>query len=96
MSVLSGIIIFSKPTNIFNSFLLHGRCWRENEDERPSFKEIQTEMLIVMRENGLKNNMMDNMVERMEKYTNHLEEIVTERTGELRTEKQKTGISNTS
>ena len=53
-------------------------------------------MLIVMRENGLKNNMMDNMVERMEKYTNHLEEIVTERTGELRTEKQKTGISNTS
>ena len=44
-----------------------------------------------MKENGLKSNMMDNMVELMEKYTNHLEDIVAQRTGELRNEQQKTG-----
>ena len=67
------------------------RCWRECDDERPSFKEIQTEMVGLMKENGLKSNMMDNMVELMEKYTNHLEDIVAQRTGELRNEQQKTG-----
>ena len=34
--------------------------------------------------------MMDNIVEMMEKYTNHLEDIVQQRTAELQSEKQRT------
>ena len=34
--------------------------------------------------------MMDNIVEMMEKYTNHLEDIVQQRTVELQSEKQRT------
>lgn len=35
-------------------------------------------------------NIMDNMIAMMEKYTDHLEEIVSERTKELQEEKKKT------
>ena len=37
-----------------------------------------------------KSNVVDNMIHMMEKYTNNLEDIVAERTGQLEEEKRKT------
>ncbi|XP_057310998.1 atrial natriuretic peptide receptor 1-like isoform X2 [Hydractinia symbiolongicarpus] len=59
------------------------RCWDENADERPAFPEIRKEIENLMKQNGLKTNVLDNMVAMMEKYTNHLEEVVEQRTESL-------------
>ncbi|XP_047143124.1 atrial natriuretic peptide receptor 1 isoform X1 [Hydra vulgaris] len=66
------------------------KSWVENADERPSFTDIRKEIEGLMKRNNLKTNILDNMVAMMEKYTNHLEDIVNQRTGELLSEKQKT------
>lgn len=55
---------------------------------RPDFATIRNR-LKPMRQ-GMKNNIMDQMVEMLEKYSNNLEDLVTERTRQLYEEKQKT------
>ena len=47
---------------------------------RCSFSDIQRDIENLMKSNGLKTNMLDNMVEMMEKYTGNLESIVRDRT----------------
>jgi len=63
-------------------------CWDEDPSVRPRFSDI---LLTIKRiNNGKDINIMDNMILLMEKYTDHLEEVVRERTEQLEEEKQKT------
>lgn len=63
-------------------------CWHENPESRPDFPTIRTR-LKKMR-GGKSKNIMDQIMEMMEKYTNNLEDIVNERTRLLYEEKRKT------
>lgn len=63
-------------------------CWHENPENRPDFPTIRTR-LKKMR-GGKSKNIMDQIMEMMEKYTNNLEDIVNERTRLLYEEKRKT------
>ncbi|XP_053384657.1 atrial natriuretic peptide receptor 1-like [Mercenaria mercenaria] len=68
--------------------LLIHRCWAEDPESRPS---IKTALRTLDKINPYKKtSVVDNMIAMMEKYTNNLEEIVTERTEQLQEEKLKT------
>ncbi|XP_070554875.1 speract receptor-like [Ptychodera flava] len=62
-------------------------CWVEDPINRPDFLGAK-EMLKPLQK-GLKPNILDNMIAIMERYSNQLEEIVDERTQELRHEKRR-------
>ncbi|XP_047001211.1 receptor-type guanylate cyclase Gyc76C-like [Schistocerca americana] len=63
-------------------------CWEENPEHRPDFPTIRNR-LRKMRE-GMHSNIMDQMMEIMEKHANNLEYLVSERTRLLFEEKRKT------
>lgn len=63
-------------------------CWAEKMEARPELSRVR-ERLKKMRQ-GMKPNIMDNMMAMMEKYANNLEELVDERTCLLQEEKKKT------
>ena len=63
-------------------------CWQEYPENRPDFTQIRNRLKKLRQ--GKKTNIMDQMIERMDKYTNNLEELVTDRTRLLWEEKQKT------
>ncbi|XP_068610940.1 guanylate cyclase 2G [Brachionichthys hirsutus] len=60
-------------------------CWSENPDHRPPFGSIRRQL----RESSPDghDSILDNMVEKLEKYANHLEDVVEERTNQLTAEK---------
>ncbi|XP_036936167.1 guanylate cyclase 2G [Acanthopagrus latus] len=60
-------------------------CWSENPDHRPPFGSIRRQLREISPEGH--GNILDNMVEKLEKYANHLEEVVEERTNQLTAEK---------
>uniref|UniRef100_A0A3Q1GDL6 Guanylate cyclase n=1 Tax=Acanthochromis polyacanthus TaxID=80966 RepID=A0A3Q1GDL6_9TELE len=59
-------------------------CWSENPDHRPPFGSIQRRLRDISPDHA---NILDNMVDKLEKYANHLEEVVEERTNQLTVEK---------
>lgn len=64
------------------------QCWDQDAASRPKFSECLK--LLKQMNKGKEINIMDTMITMMEKYTDHLEDIVAERTAELAAEKAKT------
>ncbi|XP_041065791.1 guanylate cyclase 2G [Carcharodon carcharias] len=63
-------------------------CWAECADRRPTFHSIKQTLRKASPEGEV--SILDNMVDKLEKYANHLEEVVEERTNQLMVEKGKT------
>ncbi|XP_018335565.1 receptor-type guanylate cyclase Gyc76C [Agrilus planipennis] len=63
-------------------------CWAENPDNRPDFASVRGRLKRM--KDGKNRNIMDQMMDMMEKYANNLEDLVTERTRLLDEEKKKT------
>ncbi len=63
-------------------------CWSEFPESRPDLGTIRNRLKVMKQ--GMKANIMDQMVEMLEKYSNNLEDLVLERTRQLYEEKQKT------
>ncbi|ELU03020.1 hypothetical protein CAPTEDRAFT_118400 [Capitella teleta] len=63
-------------------------CWKEAPENRPTFRTICRTLKSIYKGKNL--NLLDNLLAMMEKYTDHLEEIVEERTKQLQEEKAKT------
>ncbi|XP_041976899.1 receptor-type guanylate cyclase Gyc76C-like [Aricia agestis] len=63
-------------------------CWAEDPAARPDFPTIRARLKKI--KSGKSRNIMDQMMDMMEKYANNLEELVKERTRLLDDEKQKT------
>ena len=62
-------------------------CWREEPEARPTFRSIQTTLKgSKLHKEG---SIMDNLLKRMEKYSQDLERLVAERTEEFFEEKKK-------
>ncbi|XP_070492916.1 atrial natriuretic peptide receptor 1 isoform X2 [Chironomus tepperi] len=64
------------------------KCWNDNPDERPSFGNIRTTVSCIMK--GFCENLMDDLLRRMEQYANNLESLVEEKTEQLSMEKRRT------
>ncbi|XP_074141335.1 guanylate cyclase 2G-like [Sminthopsis crassicaudata] len=62
-------------------------CWDESPEKRPTFSYVKR----ILREANPEGHMsiLDSMVNKLEKYANHLEEVVEERTTQLLSEKKK-------
>ncbi|UYV65194.1 GUCY2D [Cordylochernes scorpioides] len=75
----------SAPPDAVNLMRL---CWSEYADLRPDFNEINEEFKQLQK--GKKINIVDHMFNMLEKYSNHLEEMIKDRTEELNKEKKKT------
>ncbi|XP_025989515.1 atrial natriuretic peptide receptor 1 isoform X1 [Solenopsis invicta] len=63
------------------------RCWHEVPDERPSFHAIRGTIRGIMK--GYCENLMDDLLRRMEQYANNLEALVEEKTEQLSLEKRR-------
>ncbi|KAJ8025380.1 Atrial natriuretic peptide receptor 2 [Holothuria leucospilota] len=64
-------------------------CWEELPEHRPDFTIVRQRLRSMQK--GHKNlNIMDNMLSKMEKYTENLEKVVANRTEQLLEEKKKT------
>ncbi|XP_046661172.1 atrial natriuretic peptide receptor 1 isoform X2 [Homalodisca vitripennis] len=63
------------------------RCWADNPDERPSFEIVRGIIRKIMK--GYCENLMDDLLRRMEQYANNLEALVEEKTDQLSQEKRR-------
>uniref|UniRef100_A0A8C5EWJ9 Guanylate cyclase n=1 Tax=Gopherus evgoodei TaxID=1825980 RepID=A0A8C5EWJ9_9SAUR len=63
-------------------------CWDEDPARRPTFSSVKRGLRDASPEGHI--SILDNMVNKLEKYANHLEDVVEERTAQLVAEKKKT------
>ncbi|XP_067322372.1 guanylate cyclase 2G-like [Anolis sagrei] len=63
-------------------------CWDEHPERRPTFADVKRTLREASPESHF--SILDNMVNKLEKYANHLEEVVEARTTQLLAEKKKT------
>ncbi|CAH0713160.1 unnamed protein product, partial [Brenthis ino] len=63
---------------------LAARCWLDAPDDRPSFDAINANYI-----KGYCDNLMDDLLRRMEQYANNLESLVEEKTEQLSLEKKR-------
>ncbi|XP_017564963.2 atrial natriuretic peptide receptor 1 [Pygocentrus nattereri] len=63
-------------------------CWREKATERPDFSSLRTAVK-KMCPSGGSENILDDLLSRLEQYACNLEEVVSERTAQLQEEKKK-------
>ncbi|XP_047997274.1 receptor-type guanylate cyclase gcy-28 [Leguminivora glycinivorella] len=66
---------------------LAASCWAEAPDDRPSFDFIKVTKIVFIR--GYCDNLMDDLLSRMEQYANNLESLVEEKTEQLSLEKRR-------
>ncbi|KAL9987194.1 hypothetical protein ACROYT_G001458 [Oculina patagonica] len=64
------------------------QCWDNEPSARPTFTDIKTQLKTMNNRKNL--DIVDNMLQMMEKYTDQLEDLVDERTRQLEIEKAKT------
>ena len=75
---------FDRPNYVVDTLQ---ECWSEQPELRPDFVVIRRKLKALRQ--GLKRNIMDNMIAMLERYNENLEGIVKERTEELSNEKAK-------
>ncbi|XP_077987401.1 atrial natriuretic peptide receptor 1-like [Glandiceps talaboti] len=64
-------------------------CWSEDPLDRPDFSKLKNHVRKMNAERGNSDNILDNLLTRMEQYANNLEEIVAQRTVQLVEEQRK-------
>ncbi|XP_055592109.1 atrial natriuretic peptide receptor 1 isoform X2 [Uranotaenia lowii] len=64
------------------------KCWSDSPDDRPNFVQIRSSVKFIMK--GFCENLMDDLLRRMEQYANNLESLVEEKTEQLSMEKRRT------
>uniref|UniRef100_A0A146M109 Guanylate cyclase n=2 Tax=Lygus hesperus TaxID=30085 RepID=A0A146M109_LYGHE len=64
------------------------RCWAEEPADRPDFNTLKATIRKLNKDNE-SNNILDNLLSRMEQYANNLETLVEERTADYLEEKRK-------
>ncbi|XP_070532896.1 atrial natriuretic peptide receptor 1-like [Ptychodera flava] len=65
-------------------------CLNENPEERPTFASLKKKCINI--NNGEKPKVLENMLAKMEKYNDNLEELVEDRTQQFIQEKKKTDL----
>ncbi|CAF0975116.1 unnamed protein product, partial [Didymodactylos carnosus] len=80
--------LFLGENTLFEIGALMKKCWCENPADRPDFSAISSTIRKLSKKFD-NENLVDNLLKRMEQYTNNLEELVTERTNDYLIEKKK-------
>ncbi|CAF0889963.1 unnamed protein product [Rotaria sordida] len=91
LSIKSGNEIrppFLGDNTLYEIGYLMKRCWQENSNDRPDFTSILNTMKKLSKKFD-NENLVDNLLQRMEQYTNNLEDLVKERTNDYLLEKKK-------